>query len=102
MCNEMVYTIEEIKYIAIPIAKMYGITSISLFGSYAKGNATPNSDIDFIIDQGDLIGIEYFSLLNDLQEAFNCKVDLITTGFSNKEFLNNIKKDEVLIYEQKN
>lgn len=96
----MVYTIEEIKYIVIPIAKTYGIASISLFGSYAKGNATPNSDIDFIIDKGDLVGIKYFSLLEDLENALNCKIDLITTGFSNKEFLNKIQKDEVLIYER--
>ena len=96
----MVYTIDEIKFIVIPIAKSYGIASISLFGSYAKGNATPDSDIDFIIDKGDLIGIKYFSLLSDLENAFNCKIDLITTGFSNKDFLNSIKKDEVLIYER--
>ncbi|MBQ2636393.1 MAG: nucleotidyltransferase domain-containing protein [Methanobrevibacter sp.] len=96
----MVYTIDEIKYIVIPIAKRYGIASISLFGSYAKGKATIDSDIDFIMDKGDLIGIKYFSLLSDLEDAFNCNVDLITTGYSNKEFLNNIKKDEVLLYER--
>ena len=96
----MVYTLEEIKYIAIPIAKTYGIKSISLFGSYAKGKATSNSDIDFIIDKGELIGIKYFSFLEDLEHAFDCKIDLITTEFSNKEFLNAIKKDEVLIYER--
>lgn len=65
-----------------------------------KGNATSNRDIDFIIEKGDLIGIKYFSLLEELEDAFNCKIDLITTGFSNKEFLNKIKKDEVLIYER--
>lgn len=96
----MSYTIDEIKVIVIPIAKDYGIESISLFGSYAKGNATFDSDIDFIIDKGDLIGIKYFSLLEDLENAFDCKIDLITRGFSNKEFLNSIKKDEVLLYER--
>lgn len=96
----MVYTIDEIKYIVIPIAKRYGIASISLFGSYAKGKATINSDMDFIMDKGDLVGIKYFSLLSDLESALDCKVDLITTGFSNKDFLNDIKKDEVLIYER--
>lgn len=96
----MIYTIDEIKHIVIPIAKSYGIAKISLFGSYAKGNATSNSDIDFIIEKGDLIGIKYFSLLEELEDALNCKIDLITTGFSNKEFLNKIKENEVLIYER--
>lgn len=96
----MIYTTEEIKHIVIPIAKSHGIASISLFGSYAKGNATPNSDIDFIIEKGDLIGIKYFSMLEELENAFNCKIDLITTEFSNKEFSNKIKKDAVLIYKR--
>lgn len=96
----MVYTIDEIKCIVIPIAKSYGVASISLFGSYATGKATSSSDIDFIIEKGDLIGIKYFSLLEELENAFQCKIDLITTGFSNKEFLNKIKKDEVKLYER--
>ena len=95
----MIYTIDEIKHIVIPIAESYGVASISLFGSYAKGSATSTSDIDFIMEKGDLIGIKYFSLL-ELEDAFNCKIDLITPGFSNKEFLNKIKEDEVLIYER--
>lgn len=32
----MVYSINQIKKIAVPIAKEYGVTSLSLFGSYAK------------------------------------------------------------------
>ena len=61
----MVYNINKIKRILIPIAKKYGIASISLFGSYAKGKATPDSDIDFIMDKWDLVGIKYFSLLEE-------------------------------------
>ena len=96
----MPYTIDEIKSIAVPIAKSYGLESISLFGSYASGNPTPKSDIDFIIKKGDLTGIQYFSLLTDLENAFGCRIDLITTGFSNREFLMRIKKDEILLYER--
>lgn len=101
MVEVMVYTIEEIKEIIIPIAKEYGIAKISLFGSYVKNEANSASDLDFIMDKGDLVGLQYFSFLNRLQEAFNCKVDLITTGFSNKDFLMKIHKDDVLLYERK-
>ena len=38
-----------IKKIIGPIAKSYGIKRIYLFGSYAKGTATRNSDIDLLI-----------------------------------------------------
>ena len=96
----MVYTIEEIRRIVVPIAKEYGVAKISLFGSYAKQKATENSDLDFIMDKGDVVGLQYFSLLRKLENAFNCDVDLITTGFSNKDFLNRINKEEVLLYER--
>ena len=43
----MVYTIDEIKKIIIPIAKTHGVKSISLFGSYARGEAKENSDFCF-------------------------------------------------------
>ena len=98
----MIYSIDEIKKRVIPIVCEYGINSISLFGSYAKGNANDGSDLDFVMDKGELRGlIQYISLVNDLEKEFGCHVDLISKGSSNKKFLNKIKKDEVLLYERK-
>ena len=65
--NNKVYSISEIKDIIHPIAHKYGVDAMYLFGSYAKGQATSRSDLDFIIDKGELIGIQYFSLLNELE-----------------------------------
>ena len=51
------YSIGEIRAIIAPIAREYGVKKIALFGSYAKGSATPKSDIDLhLIDTGDLWG----------------------------------------------
>ena len=73
------YTIEEIKEKITPIVRDYGINSISLFGSYAKGTANENSDIDLVMDKGKLTGlIEYVSLVNALEKEFDCHVDLIS------------------------
>ena len=97
----MIYTIEEIKNIAIPIVSEYGIAKLSIFGSYACGEANDDSDLDFLIDKGDLRGlIQYFSLIQKLEDAFNCHVDLITTGCSDREFLSRIQDEELLIYER--
>lgn len=98
----MIYSIDEIKRGIIPIVCEYGINSISLFGSYAKGVANEGSDLDFVMDKGELRGlIQYISLVNDLEKEFGCHADLISKGSSNKKFLNRIKKDEVLLYERK-
>jgi hypothetical protein len=97
----MIYTIEEIKHIAIPIVSEYGIAKLSMFGSYARGEANEDSDLDFLIDKGELRGlIQYCSLVQKLEDAFNCHVDLITMGVSDKDFLKRIQKEELVIYER--
>ena len=47
----MIYTIEQIRSIAAPIAASYGINSVFLFGSYARGEATDMSDVDLLIEE---------------------------------------------------
>ena len=42
----MVYTIDEIRQIITPIAKKYGLPAVYLFGSYARGTANEDSDVD--------------------------------------------------------
>ena len=65
----MVFTIEDIKKRVIPIVIKYGINTFSLFGSYARGEATEDSDLDFVMDKGDLRGLQYVSLVQDLKEV---------------------------------
>ena len=94
-----VYTIEEIKAKAIPIAKKYGVKKLSLFGSYARGEANSKSDLDFIYD--DINSKEmfaYFRLIQDLENEFKCHIDLVSNEISDKTFLSEIKNDEVILY----
>ena len=97
----MVFTIEDIKRRVIPIIIKYGINSFSLFGSYARGEANENSDLDFVMDKGVVQGLQYVSLVQDLEEEFNCHVDVISKGSSNKEFLKAIRNEEIPLYDSK-
>ena len=97
----MIYTIEEIKEKAIPIAQAYGVDSMSLFGSYARGEAKEDSDLDFFIDRGNIKGLlDYMGFVQDLEDIFHCHVDVVSTGIEDKKFLAIIKKDGVLIYKR--
>ena len=97
--GDKVYTLEEIKAKAIPIAKKYGVKKLSLFGSYARGEADAQSDLDFLYDGGDKIrGWDYFGLVYDLEGEFKCHIDLVEDGISDKKFLAEIKNDEVPLY----
>ena len=82
----MIYTIDEIRRKVVPIAKKYGVKKLSLFGSYARGEADDKSDVDFLIDRGKIVGIEYFGFVYDLEDELGCHVDVVTTGISDKNF----------------
>ena len=77
--NNIVYTIEEIKSIVTPIAKRHRIAELYLFGSYAKGEATPDSDIDFLMDGGEIRSLFQLSVFRlDLEDALGKPIDLLT------------------------
>lgn len=93
---------EEIKKIVHKRAEEYGAERIYLFGSYARGDADENSDIDLRIDRGNIKGgIALASLLLDLEADFGIPVDLVTTGSLDTEFLRCIQGEERLLYEAK-
>ena len=46
----MIYSIYEIQQRIAPVAKQYGVKAVFLFGSYARGEAREDSDIDLLVD----------------------------------------------------
>ena len=96
----MIYTVEQIRSIATPIARSYGVKSLSLFGSYARGDNSESSDIDFRIEKGRVKGLQMAFLHDELEDALHRPVDLLSTGALNEAFLASIRKEEKLLYEQ--
>jgi len=94
----MVYTIEQIKQITHPIAAAYGIKSMQLFGSYARGEATELSDVDILIDRGNIrSGFVLGGLYADLRESLKKELDMVTLQGADDELLSQIHKDGVVI-----
>ena len=93
------YSIGEIKAIVSRLAKQYGAERVYLFGSYARGDMTNNSDIDLRIDKGSIRGFQLGGLLLDLEDSLGVPVDLVPTSSLDQRFLDSIRKDEVLLYE---
>lgn len=77
------------------------IKSIALFGSYSKGTATPSSDIDLFLDVDE--GFSLFELADlqiGLEKILGKKVDLVTRK-DDDYFINEIKRDEIKLYERR-
>lgn len=95
--NKKVYTLKEIKRIIKPILNKYGISDIYLFGSYARGEAKSNSDIDIYCDKGNIKTlIDQGELEEELESALNKEVDIIfTTSILDEYFKEQIKEDMI-------
>ena len=98
----MSYTIDEIREKATPIAIRYGIDSLSLFGSYARGEADEHSDLDFFIEKGELRTLfEHSGLILDLEDEFGCHVDVVVlSGIHDSDFYDEITKEGIKLYER--
>ena len=95
----MCYTLQQIKEKTIPVAKRYGIRNMRLFGSYARGEAHDGSDVDLRIDQGNIQTLfHYFAMVEDLENALGCHVDLVMDGSRDTKFLEHITREEVPLY----
>lgn len=75
------YTIEEITRRITPVAQKYGLAAVYLFGSYARGEATADSDVDLLVDTSGSGIVSLFQLGGlycALEEALNASIDLVT------------------------
>jgi len=108
----MIYTIDELKRIIVPIAQKYEIPAVYIFGSYARNEATENSDVDILIQRKGSKIISLFdlgALYNDLDEELGIDLDLVTEDALTQDdvkrrtpwFLENLNRERVAIYEQR-
>ena len=97
----MLYKIGELKRLVQPIAQKHGVKKVSIFDSYGRGEATSQSDVDICIDKGDMRSLlEIISFQQDVEEALNLPVDVVTSDIRNTEFLDKIRPDEMVLYER--
>ena len=93
------YNIDEKLKRIVEILKKHGAIKIEIFGSYARGEATSESDIDLIVDFEnrksllELVGIE-----QEIEDAVGIKIDLLTGNSISPYILERIKKDRKVIW----
>jgi len=85
--------------------KAVGVLSMSVFGSTARGEAGPDSDIDVAVRLGESFssgGLDYFWRLDQLQQhltqLLGCKVDVVAEPARKERLQNEIDKDRALAY----
>ena len=100
MMQTSVFTMEQIAAAVKPLADKYRVKEIYLFGSYARGEANENSDLDFLVFGGEMFRrTMIFALAEDLREVLKKNVDVfeITEVNPDSNFYQTIMKEKVLV-----
>jgi hypothetical protein len=91
---------EEIESRLTPLLEGYGIRRAGIFGSYARGEQRPDSDLDLLVEFRDpkslltLVRIE-----RELSDALGIKVDLLTEQAISPYLIERIKAELKVVYQ---
>ena len=99
----MILSIDEIRDKIRPICEKYKVEKVWLFGSYARGEAREDSDVDFYVKTAkEMRFLELGGLYADLEEVLGKEVDMITRiPEEYKIFKKYVEREEILIYDSK-
>ena len=71
--------LEEKRDKIVQIAEKHGASNIRIFGSSLRGEATPESDVDFLVDVGsDHSPFFPGGMVADIEDFLGCRVDIVT------------------------
>lgn len=83
------------------VCRRHGIARLALFGSAARGEQGPESDIDLLVEfvPGRRVGLRFITVQNELQSLFGRRVDLNTPAFLSPHFRSRVVAEAVPLYE---
>ena len=98
--SNYIASIKGIKFAARMIFSKYPkVKCAYLYGSYARGEATGKSDVDILV-VCDPMGLDFYGMINELEEQLHKKVDLQTHRqiVDDENIIENILKEGIKIY----
>ena len=93
--DEVLHTLREHRQ---TLAERFGVTSLALFGSYARGTAIETSDVDILVEFDSAPGWRlYFGAQAYLEDVLGRPVDLATIGEVREEIRPYVAKDAISV-----
>ena len=73
-----------------------------LFGSYARGEETENSDIDLLVDldETQAVGLRFFGMWRELEQLLGKNIDLVTENSLADYAREGVDRDKIMVYER--
>jgi len=70
--------LDKLKSQKVALFEKYPVHRIALFGSWARGEQHPNSDVDILVEVDPTIGLGFVSLAEELEHILGLRVDLVS------------------------
>jgi predicted nucleotidyltransferase len=77
------------------LQRKYPVTRIGVFGSYARGEATKDSDIDIAVEISGPMGLSFVAMADEIESLFGIKTDVVPKRSIKPEYLRSVEKDIV-------
>lgn len=83
------------------LCRRHRISRLAVFGSAARGELGPGSDIDVLVEfaPGQRVGLRFITIQEELQELLGRKVDLNTLAFLSPYFRDRVRAEAIPVYE---
>lgn len=76
----------------------FGVKSLAVFGSVARGKAKAGSDLDLLVDfNAPATFDQYMTLKFFLEDLFECRVDLVTRKALKPRLRSHVEKEAILV-----
>lgn len=79
------------------LQRKYPISRLGVFGSYARGDATENSDIDIAVEINGTMGLNFVAMANEIEDLFGTKVDVVPTRSIKPDYLPYVERDIIYV-----
>lgn len=75
------------------LASMFHVRSLAVFGSYARNEQQPDSDVDILVEFDAPVGVEFIDLANYLEDLLKMRVDLVSRNGIKPKYFSEIQPD---------
>jgi len=95
-------SVVEVKRRIIPILRRYGVVKAAIFGSFVRGEAKEDSDLDLLVEfKGEKSLIDLAGLKIELEETLGISVDVLTYDSLHPLLKDRILREQEVIYEER-
>lgn len=97
MYNRLKCDIEILRKHESELNSKYPISRLGVFGSYARGKATENSDVDIAVEMAGPMGLSFVALAEEIEGILGVKTDVVLKRSIKSDYLPSVEKDIIYV-----